>query len=339
MIKIADDAMGGDNAPGEIVKGAVEAVNERSDIAVILTGRTADIERELGKYTYNQSQIEILEAPEVIETGEPPVNAIRKKKNSSIVAGMNLVKNGEADGFVSAGSSGAILVGGQVIVGRIKGVERPPLAPLIPTEQGVSLLIDCGANVDARPSHLVQFARMGSLYMKYVVGIENPRVAIVNIGVEEEKGNALVKETFPLLRECTDINFIGSIEAREIPHGGADVIVCEAFVGNVILKLYEGVGATLLSMVKKGLMSDLRSKIGALLIKPALKGTLKSFDASCYGGAPLLGLKGLVVKTHGNSKANEVKNSIIQCISFKEQEISDKIRECFAEKDNINEQS
>ena len=339
MIKIAVDAMGGDNAPGEIVKGAVEAVNERSDIAVILTGRTADIERELGKYTYNQSQIEILEAPEVIETGEPPVNAIRKKKNSSIVAGMNLVKNGEADGFVSAGSSGAILVGGQVIVGRIKGVERPPLAPLIPTEQGVSLFIDCGANVDARPSHLVQFARMGSLYMKYVVGIENPRVAIVNIGVEEEKGNALVKETFPLLRECTDINFIGSIEAREIPHGGADVIVCEAFVGNVILKLYEGVGATLLSMVKKGLMSDLRSKIGALLIKPALKGTLKSFDASRYGGAPLLGLKGLVVKTHGNSKANEVKNSIIQCISFKEQEISDKIRECFAEKDNINEQS
>lgn len=339
MIKIAVDAMGGDNAPGEIVKGAVEAVNERSDIAVILTGRTADIERELGKYTYNQSQIEILEAPEVIETGEPPVNAIRKKKNSSIVAGMNLVKNGEADGFVSAGSSGAILVGGQVIVGRIKGVERPPLAPLIPTEQGVSLLIDCGANVDARPSHLVQFARMGSLYMKYVVGIENPRVAIVNIGVEEEKGNALVKETFPLLRECTDINFIGSIEAREIPHDGADVIVCEAFVGNVILKLYEGVGATLLSMVKKGLMSDLRSKIGALLIKPALKGTLKSFDASRYGGAPLLGLKGLVVKTHGNSKANEVKNSIIQCISFKEQEISDKIRECFAEKDNINEQS
>ena len=339
MIKIAVDAMGGDNAPGEIVKGAVEAVNERSDIAVILTGRTADIERELGKYTYNQSQIEILEAPEVIETGEPPVNAIRKKKNSSIVAGMNLVKNGEADGFVSAGSSGAILVGGQVIVGRIKGVERPPLAPLIPTEQGVSLLIDCGANVDARPSHLVQFARMGSLYMKYVVGIENPRVAIVNIGVEEEKGNALVKETFPLLRECTDINFIGSIEAREIPHGGADVIVCEAFVGNVILKLYEGVGATLLSMVKKGLMSDLRSKIGALLIKPALKGTLKSFDASRYGGAPLLGLKGLVVKTHGNSKANKVKNSIIQCFSFKEQEISDKIRECFAEKDNINEQS
>lgn len=327
MIKIAVDAMGGDNAPGEIVKGAVQAVNERKDIAVILTGRTADIEKELVNYTYDKAQIEIREAPEVIETGEPPVNAIRKKRDSSIVVGLNLVKNGEADGFVSAGSSGAVLVGGQVIVGRIKGVERPPLAPLIPTEKGVSLLIDCGANVDARPSHLVQFARMGSIYMENVVGIKNPRVAIVNIGAEEEKGNALVKETFPLLKACEDINFIGSIEAREIPHGGADVVVCEAFVGNVILKLYEGVGATLLSKVKEGMMSSLRSKIGALLVKPALKETLKSFDASKYGGAPLLGLNGLVVKTHGNSKATEVCNSIIQCVTFKEQGINEKIRE------------
>lgn len=338
MIKIAVDAMGGDNAPAEIVKGAVEAVNERTDIHVFLTGKEDVVKQELKKHTYKEDQITVVNASEVIETGEPPVNAIRKKKDSSIVVGMNLVKSGEADGFVSAGSSGAILVGGQVIVGRIKGVERPPLAPLIPTETGVSLLIDCGANVDARPSHLVQFAQMGSLYMEHVVGIKNPRVAIVNIGLEEEKGNALVKETFPLLRECPGINFIGSIEAREIPHGGADVIVCEAFVGNVILKLYEGVGATMLSMVKKGLMSDLRSKIGALLIKPALKRTLKSFDASQYGGAPLLGLKGLVVKTHGSSKANEVKNSVIQCISFKEQAIGEKIGECLGKKENMNAQ-
>ena len=338
MIKIAVDAMGGDNAPAEIVKGAVEAVNERTDIHVFLTGKEDVVKQELKKHTYKEDQITVVNASEVIETGEPPVNAIRKKKDSSIVVGMNLVKSGEADGFVSAGSSGAILVGGQVIVGRIKGVERPPLAPLIPTETGVSLLIDCGANVDARPSHLVQFAQMCSLYMEHVVGIKNPRVAIVNIGLEEEKGNALVKETFPLLRECPGINFIGSIEAREIPHGGADVIVCEAFVGNVILKLYEGVGATMLSMVKKGLMSDLRSKIGALLIKPALKRTLKSFDASQYGGAPLLGLKGLVVKTHGSSKANEVKNSIIQCISFKEQAIGEKIGECLGKKENMNAQ-
>jgi len=330
MIKVAVDAMGGDYAPGEMVAGAVDAVNAKPGIQVLLVGQEQTVTAELSKFTYNKEQIQVVNAAEVIATDEPPVNAIRKKKDSSIVVGMNLVKKGEADAFVSAGSSGAILVGGQVIVGRIKGVERPPLAPLIPTEKGVSLLIDCGANVDARPSHLVQFAQMGSIYMENVVGIKKPRVAIVNNGAEEEKGNALVKETFPLLKECEGINFIGSIEAREIPHGGADVIVCEAFVGNVILKLYEGVGATMISMIKKGMMSSLRSKIGALLIKPALKSTLKSFDASQYGGAPLLGLKGLVVKTHGSSKANEVKNSIIQCIAFKEQAISEKIGQCLS---------
>lgn len=326
MIKVAVDAMGGDHAPGEMVAGAVDAVNAKPGIQVMLVGQEQAISSELGKYTRGKDQIQVVNATEVIDTGEPPVNAIRKKKDSSIVVGMNLVKKGEADAFVSAGSSGAILVGGQVIVGRIKGVERPPLAPLIPTEKGVSLLIDCGANVDARPSHLVQFAQMGSIYMEHVMGIRNPRVAIVNIGAEEEKGNALVKETYPLLKTCGGINFTGSIEAREIPHGAADVIVCEAFVGNVILKLYEGVGATLIDMVKAGMMSTLRSKIGALLVKPALKETLKSFDASQYGGAPLLGLNGLVVKTHGNSKRTEVRNSIIQCVTFREQEINDKIR-------------
>ncbi len=325
-IKIAVDAMGGDNAPQEIVKGAVKAVKERKDIHVFLVGQKDAIEHELGKCNYPSGQITVIHAEEVIETAEPPVLAIRKKKKSSIVIGLNMVKQKEADAFVSAGSSGAILVGGQVIVGRIKGIERPPLAPLIPTEQGVSLLIDCGANVDARPSHLVQFAKMGSVYMEHVIGIKNPKVAIVNIGAEEEKGNALVKETFPLLKECKGIHFTGSIEAREIPHGAADVIVCEAFTGNVILKLYEGVGSTFLSVVKKGMTSNLRSKIGALLIKPALKKTLKSFDASAYGGAPLLGLNGLVVKTHGSSKASEVKNSIIQCVAFKEQDINGKIK-------------
>ena len=327
MVKIAVDAMGGDNAPLEIVAGAVMAVDSGEDIKVLLIGKEEIIFEELKKYTYNNDRIEVVNATEVIETEEPPVNAIRTKKDSSIVVGMNMVRKGEADAFCSAGSSGAVLVGGQVLVGRIKGVERPPLAPIIPTEKGVSLLIDCGANVDARPSHLVQFAKMGSIYMEHVVGIRNPRVAIVNIGAEEEKGNALVKATFPLLKECTDINFIGSIEAREIPHGGADVIVSEAFVGNVILKLYEGVGATLISKVKQGMMSGLRSKIGALLVKPALKETLKTFDASQYGGAPLLGLKGLVVKTHGSSKRTEVRNAILQCVTFKKQAINDKIRE------------
>ena len=328
MIKVAVDAMGGDYAPGEMVAGAVEAVNAKPGIQVFLVGQEQAVVSELSKHTYDKDRIQVVNATEVIATEEPPVNAIRKKKDSSIVVGLNLVKQGEADAFVSAGSSGAILVGGQVIVGRSKGVERPPLAPLIPTEKGVSLLIDCGANVDARASHLAQFAQMGSIYMEHVMGIKNPRVAIVNIGAEEEKGNALVKETFPLLKECKGINFTGSIEAREIPHGGADVIVCEAFVGNVILKLYEGVGATLISMVKGGMMSTLRSKIGALLVKPALRETLKSFDGSQYGGAPLLGLKGLVVKTHGNSKRTEVRNSIIQCVTFKEQDINGKIRQC-----------
>lgn len=327
MIKVALDAMGGDNAPDEIIKGAMEAVGLREDIKVFLVGKEELIREKLKAYSYREPQIEVVNATEVIETAEPPVAAIRKKKDSSIVVGMKLVKDGAADAFVSAGSSGAVLVGGQLLVGRIKGVERPPLAPLIPTEKGVSLLVDCGANVDARPSHLVQFAKMGSIYMEHVMGVKNPRVAIVNIGAEEEKGNALVKKTFPLLKACTDINFIGSIEAREIPHGQADVIVCEAFVGNVILKLYEGVGAVLISKIKEGMMSSLRSKIGALLVKPALKQTVKSFDASEYGGAPLLGLNGLVVKTHGSSKAKEVKNSIIQCVTFKEQRINDKIRE------------
>lgn len=329
-VKVAVDAMGGDNAPREVVKGAVEAVNGSDKVKVYLVGIKERVEKELSAYTYPKEQIEIVPASEIIETAEPPVIAIRKKKDSSIVKALNLVKDGTCDAFVSAGSTGATLVGGQVIVGRIKGVERPPLAPLIPTATGCSLLIDCGANVDARPSHLVQFAKMGSIYMENVMGIKNPKVGIVNIGAEEEKGNALVKETFPLLKNCPDINFIGSVEARDIPAGAADVIVCEAFVGNVILKTYEGVGATLISKVKEGMMTSLRSKIGALLVKPALRQTLKAFDLEQYGGAPMLGLKGLVVKTHGSSKSIEIKNSILQCITFTEQEISEKIRQMLA---------
>lgn len=327
------DAMGGDYAPVEIIKGAVKAVNATPDIHVTLVGQQNVIISELSKYQFPKNQIDILHAEEVIETAEPPVTAIRRKKDSSIVVGLNQLKEGKADAFVSAGSSGAILAGGQLLVGRIKGVERPPLAPLIPTERGVSLLVDCGANVDARPSHLVQFAQMGSVYMERVVGIKNPKVAIVNIGAEEEKGNQLVKETFPLLKECSNINFVGSIEARDIPSGAADVIVCEAFTGNVILKLYEGVGATMLHVIKRGLMSSVRSKIGGLLVKPALKSTLGKFDASSYGGAPLLGCKGLVVKTHGSAKEKEVYNTLLQCATFKKQNVNEEIKELFAVKE------
>ncbi len=335
MVKVALDAMGGDNAPSEIVKGAIDAITENSEVKVYLVGKEALVKDELSKYKFNADQVEVVDATEVIEMAEPPVMAIRKKKDSSIVKALHLVKDGTCDAFVSAGSSGAVLVGGQLIVGRIKGVERPPLAPLIPTEKGASLLIDCGANVDARPSHLVQFAKIGTVYMQSIMGIENPRVAIVNIGAEEEKGNALVKETFPLLKNTPEINFIGSIEARDIPKGYADVIVCEAFVGNVILKLYEGVGGTLIKKVKEGMMTTLRSKIGALLVKPALKTCLKSFDLEEYGGAPLLGLKGLVVKTHGSSKAVEIKNTILQCQTFKEQDINEKIKSIIVKEEAI----
>lgn len=326
-VKVALDAMGGDNAPVEIIKGGVDAINENSKVKVFFVGQEEVIKAELAKYTYNAQQAEIVNATEIIETAEPPVMAIRKKKDSSIVKAMTMVREGTCDAYVSAGSTGATLVGGQVIVGRLKGVERPALAPLIPTETGVSLLIDCGANVDAKPSHLVQYAKIGSVYMENIMGIKNPRVGIVNNGAEEEKGNALVKETFPLLKNCPEINFVGSVEARDIPKGIVDVIVCEAFVGNVVLKLYEGVGATLIKKVKTGMMTNLRSKIGALLVKPALKETLKSFDLEQYGGAPMLGLNGLVVKTHGSSKAVEVKNSIMQCVTFSEQNINEKIED------------
>lgn len=325
-VVVALDAMGGDYAPAETVKGAVEAVAEHPEIKVILVGKESEIVSELEQYTYAKDNIEIVNASEVIGMGEVPTKAVREKKDSSLVVAMKLVNEEKADAVVSAGSTGAILVGGQLVVGRIKGIKRPALAPFLPTEKGFSLLIDCGANVDARPEHLVQFAQMGSVYFENVMGKKNPTVGIVNIGTEEEKGNQLVKETYPMLRDCPDIHFIGSVEAREIVSGAADILVCEAFVGNIILKFFEGVALTFLGCIKKGLMSGLRTKLGALLVKPALKGLVKTFDVSSQGGAPLLGLKGLVVKAHGNSKSKEIKTAICQCIAFKENSINEKIK-------------
>ncbi len=326
-VVVALDAMGGDYAPVETVKGAIEAVKENPDIKVILVGKEEEINSELARYTYEKDNIEVVNATEVIDMGEVPTKAVREKKDSSLVVAMRLVRDEKADAVVSAGSTGAILVGGQLVVGRIKGIKRPALAPFLPSEKGFSLLIDCGANVDARPEHLVQFAQMGTVYFENVMGKKNPTVGIVNIGTEEEKGNQLVKETYPMLRDCKGINFIGSVEAREIAKGGTDILVCEAFVGNVILKFFEGVALTFLGCIKKGLMASLRTKLGALMIKPALKGLLKTFDVSSQGGAPLLGLKGLVVKAHGNSKSSEIKTAIGQCITFKENSINDKIKE------------
>ena len=326
LIKVVLDAMGGDNSPYAMVEGAVNALNEKDNLFIYLVGPEDKLKEELNKYTYDKSRLEIVHAADEITCHDSPVNAIRQKKESSMVIGLRMVKEGKADGIVSAGNSGALLVGGQVLIGKLKGIERAPLAPIVPTVNGISLLIDCGANVDAKPSNLVQFARMGSIYMENVVGIKNPRVGIVNIGAEEEKGNALVKETYPLLKACEDINFIGSIEARDFPYGSADVVVTEAFVGNVMLKLTEGLAGGLLKMIKEGLTATPVSTFGAMLVKPQLKKTMKAFDATEYGGAPLLGLNGLVVKIHGNASCKEVKNALFQVESFKRQDINGKIK-------------
>ena len=326
-VVIALDAMGGDYAPEQTVKGAVEAVNSSDEIRVILVGKQDMIAKELEKYEYAKEDIEVVHASEIIDMGDVPTVAIKDKKDSSLVVAMRLVREGKADALVSAGSTGAVLVGGQLVVGRLKGIKRPPLAPFIPTTKGFSLLIDCGANVDARPEHLVQFAKMGSIYFENVMGKKNPTVALLNIGTEEEKGNQLVKDTKPLMKECKNINYIGSVEARELVSGAADVIVCEAFVGNVVLKFFEGLALTLFGSLKEGLMSSTRTKLGALLVKPALKGLKNQFDTSSQGGAPLLGLKGLVVKAHGNSGSKEIEIALKQCISFKKQKINEKIKE------------
>lgn len=330
-VVVALDAMGGDYAPEQTVKGAVNAVNSSDEIKVLLVGKEELIQEELKKYEYDSRLIDVVNATEIIEMGDVPTAAVKKKKDSSLVVAMKLVRDEKADAVVSAGSTGAVLVGGQLVVGRLKGIKRPPLAPFVPTTKGFSLLLDCGANVDARPEHLVQFAQMGSIYFENVIGKKHPTVGLLNIGTEEEKGNQLVKETHPLLKECGTINYIGSIESREIVRGAADVIVCEAFAGNIVLKFFEGLALTLFDSLKQGLMSSLRTKIGTILIKPALKGLKKQFDTSSQGGAPLLGLKGLVVKAHGNSTEKEIEIAIKQCISFKKQKINEKIKESICE--------
>lgn len=332
MVRIAIDCMGGDNSPSAIVKGALASLNKTADTKLFLFGPEATIKSELTKASElgvsNETlsaRVEIVDAPDVISLHEAPVIAIRRKKDSSIVKALHFIKEGNADAFVSAGSSGAVLAGGQLIIGRAKGVPRPPFGALIPTSKGVSLLLDSGANIDAKPEWLVQYAKMGTIYMKEVVGIKNPTVGLVNVGAEEEKGNALVKETMPLLKEVKDINFIGSCEARDISFGACDVIICDAFVGNCILKMYEGVGKMLLSEIKGAIKSNLLSLIGGALIKGSLKNTLSKFDAKQYGGAPVLGLKGLVVKVHGNTDGREITHAIQQCYDFVKADAVNKI--------------
>lgn len=322
-IRIAVDAMGGDHAPEEIIKGCIEAVKEY-EAKILLVGDPEVIQKQLAMHTYKEGYIEVVEAKEVITNDESPVAAIRQKKDSSMVVGLKLVKEKKADAFISAGSTGALLAGGTFIVGRIPGVERPALAPLIPNQKGFSLLIDCGANVDAKPSYLAQFAKMGSIYMENVIGVSKPRVGLINIGEEKEKGNALTKEAYDLIAE-TNVNFVGNVEAREVPHGKADVLVCDAFIGNVLLKYTEGFALSLFGIIKEELLKTTISKLGAVFAKSAFKRIKQRFDYTEYGGAPLLGLQGVVVKAHGSSNAKAIKSAVKQCIQFVGQEIVQKI--------------
>lgn len=336
-IVIAIDTMGTDNGSAYFVQGIAEAMDLYDDLSFIVTGKEEELKTYIDQYGCDKTRIEVVDATEEITCHDAPVDAIRRKKNSSMVLALNAVKEGRAAACISGGNSGALLAGGQFLVGRAKGVKRTPLAPLIPHRYGSSLLIDCGANVDAKPENLVQFAKMGSIYMKNIEGIENPRVGIINIGAEDEKGNELVKSTIPLLRECKDINFIGSVESRDIPNGPADVLVCEAFVGNVLLKFFEGLGKMFMAEIKDMLKSSVKTKIGGALIYKPIKKTFKRYMADDKGGAPLLGLKGLVVKIHGNSKDTEVRSAIEQCRNFVKKDVTNQIIRTFVEEENKGE--
>ena len=331
------EKMGTDNGSAYFVQGIAEAMDLYDDLSFIVTGKEEELKTYIDQYGCDKTRIEVVDATEEITCHDAPVDAIRRKKNSSMVLALNAVKEGRAAACISGGNSGALLAGGQFLVGRAKGVKRTPLAPLIPHRYGSSLLIDCGANVDAKPENLVQFAKMGSIYMKNIEGIENPRVGIINIGAEDEKGNELVKSTIPLLRECKDINFIGSVESRDIPNGPADVLVCEAFVGNVLLKFFEGLGKMFMAEIKDTLKSSVKTKIGGALIYKPIKKTFKRYMADDKGGAPLLGLKGLVVKIHGNSKDTEVRSAIEQCRNFVKKDVTNQIIRTFVEEENKGE--
>ncbi len=307
-MKIAIDAMGGDHAPMEPVKGAVDAL-KHIDAQIVLIGDEGKIRHELNKYEYDTTRIEIVHTTEVITGEDKPVTAIKKKKDSSMVVGLLKLKDEEYDALISAGNTGALLAGGLLRVGRIKGIDRPALCSVYPTRSGMAILADAGANSDCKPRNLLEFGIMGSLYAQNVLGIDSPRVGLANIGHEEGKGNALVIESYDLLKDA-NLNFIGNVEARDIPAGATDVIVCDGFTGNIILKLSEGVVKSFTSMIKEIFVKSPLTKIAALLVKNGLGEMKKSMDYTEYGGAPLLGVKGLVVKAHGSSNAKAFMNAI-----------------------------
>ncbi|QED47500.1 phosphate acyltransferase PlsX [Cytobacillus dafuensis] len=322
-MKIAIDAMGGDHAPKEIVLGAMKAVAEFKDIQITLVGDEAKIK----EYLTNDDRINIVHTEEVILPTDEPVRAVRRKKNSSMVLAAQLVTDGQADACISAGNTGALMATGLFVVGRIEGIERPALSPTLPTIGGEGfLLLDVGANVDAKPDHLLQYAIMGSIYSEKVRGIENPRVGLLNIGTEEKKGNELAKNTFELLQKA-NLNFIGNVEARDLLEGAADVVVTDGFTGNMVLKTIEGTAMSVFKMLKSALTSSFKSKVAAAVLKPDLVQLKSKMDYSEYGGAGLFGLKAPVIKAHGSSDANALYSAVRQTRNMIEHNVSQTIKE------------
>ncbi len=336
-MKIVVDAFGGDYSPSEIVKGAVDSLSMEKDFSVILTGDQEKIEAELSKYKFDRSRVEIVHATEIITNDDVPTEAIRFKKNSSLVVAFNLLReNPEVGGLVCAGSTGAVLTGG-IKVGRIKGISRPALAPILPTANGGHvLMLDIGANVDCKSINLVHFAVMGTAYMKMVFGIERPRVALLSNGVEDKKGNALTKETFPLLKELKEINFVGNMEARDLLSGEYDVVVTDGFAGNVALKASEGAIGLVLGEIKKSVKASFLAKIGALLMKKSFVSLKKKLDYNQSGGAPMLGIEKVIVKSHGSSKALAIANSVLQAKHLAESGFIDDIKKTIASMEVLN---
>lgn len=325
-MRIAIDAMGGDEGPKTIVKASIDAVEEL-DVTMVIVGKQDIINEELSKYKYDSEKIQVVNADETISNEEEPAMAIRKKKNSSMVVGLNMLKEKNVEAFLSAGSTGALLSGGLLIVKRIKGIERPALATVYPTKKGMSLLLDVGANAECKAKYLQQFALMGSIYSENILKVKQPKVGLINIGTEKEKGNTLTKETYELLEKTQNINFYGNIEGRNLPDGDVDVLVCDGFVGNIVLKLTEGLGMNIFSMLKEMFMKSTKTKLGALLLKSGLKEFSEKLDYTEYGGAPLLGVKGVIIKAHGSSNDVAIKNAIRQAKLSIENKIIENIEE------------
>ncbi len=335
-MKIILDGNGGDNAPKSTVEGAVLVANDIGDHEIIIIGNEDEINAELNALEFKGKNISVIHASQKIENEDAPVKAVRTKKDSSVVVGLNMVKEGKGDLFISAGNTGAIMAAGLFILGRIPGIDRPAIGSVYPIlgKNKAALLIDAGANAECNPNNLLEFAMMGNIYMSKVMKIDEPKIGLVNVGVEEKKGNSLTKEAYQLLSKA-DINFVGNVEARELPNGACDVIVCDGFVGNVILKLTEGLALKISGLLKEKFTAGVKAKIGAMFLLNKMKEIKQEFDYSEYGGAPILGVKGALVKMHGSSNGNSVKNAILRAIPFVEGNVVKTIEDSVIEIERI----